>query len=74
MLNPQPDLSGNPFYATKWSEKIGSGRRIKLPKLRLKNSEIQIFKIIELILCFLNKMITFAPRIIIKIYKQCLQL
>gem|GEM_PF-5628682 len=28
----QPDLSGNPFYATKWSEKIGSGRRIKLPK------------------------------------------
>ena len=32
MSNLQPGLSGNPFYATKWSEKIGSGRRIKLPK------------------------------------------
>jgi len=29
----QPDLSGAPFYATKWSEKSGSGRRIKLPQL-----------------------------------------
>ncbi len=28
----RPDLSGNPFYATKWSEKIGSGSRIKSPK------------------------------------------
>ena len=31
-LNPQPDLSGNPFVRRNDEQKIGSGRRIKLPK------------------------------------------
>lgn len=33
----QPDLSGALFYATKWSEKSGSGRRKKLPQ-KIRNS------------------------------------
>ena len=31
-LNPQPDLCGNPFVRRNDEQKIGSGRRIKLPK------------------------------------------
>ena len=31
-LNPQPDLSGNPFVRRNDEQKIGSGRRKKAPK------------------------------------------
>ena len=79
MFNLQPDLSGNPFLLVlnfylmnnRLAKKIGSGRRIKLPQITC--NELNVNYLI-LYLYFLYIILTFAPRIIIKIYKQCLQL
>ena len=49
MNHLQPGLSGNPFYATQWSEKIGSGRRIKLPQIIKLNYEKIKFPIPDIV-------------------------